>query len=131
MRCRCKGIERVQERNGHGERKGGCREEKEKKKKKQGKMLKIVNFLYRNSDKNLNEALDYFSPSKKSQATIMEAFQEIQLSPIAIQSPDIPYMQTVESLLEFQNPSTNEIRYFDIIRIRSRGKKVFFTAKNN
>ena len=94
-------------------------------------MLKIVNFLYRNSDKNLNEALDYFSPSKKSQATIMEAFQEIQLSPIAIQSPDIPYMQSVESLLEFQNPSTNEIRYFDMIRIRSRGKKVFFTAKNN
>ena len=94
-------------------------------------MLKIVNFLYRNSDKNLNEALDYLLLSKKSQATIMETFHKIHLSPIAIQSTDIPYMQSVESLLEFQNPSTNEIRYFDIIRIRSRGKKVFFTAKNN
>lgn len=67
-------------------------------------MLKIVNHLYKNSDKNLNEALDYFSPSKKSQVTIMEAFHKIQLSPISIQSPDIPYMQSVESLLEFEIP---------------------------
>lgn len=105
------------------------RKYKEKKKKKQGKMLKIVNFLYRNSDKNLNEALDYFSPSKKSQATIMNYFSKIQLSPIAIQSPDIPYMQSVESLLEFEIPSTNDIKYFDMVRINSRGKKVFFHSK--
>lgn len=92
-------------------------------------MLKIVNHLYKNSDKNLNEALDYFSPSKKSQVTIMEAFHKIQLSPISIQSPDIPYMQSVESLLEFEIPSKNEIKYFDMIRIRSRRKDVFLHDK--
>ena len=96
------------------------------KEKKKSKMLKLVNFLYRNPDKTLDEALNYLLLSKKSQATIMETFHKIHLSPIAIQSTDNPYMQSVESLLEFQNPSTNEIKYFDMIRIRSRGKDVFW-----
>lgn len=99
------------------------------KEKKKSKMLKLVNFLHRNPDKTLDEALNYLLPSKKSQATIMETFHKIHLSPIAIQSTDIPYMQSVESLLEFQNPSTNEIKYFDMIRIRSRRKDVFLHDK--
>ena len=38
---------------------------------------------------------------------------------------DIPYMQSIESLLEFEQPNSKEIKYYDIIRIRSRGKEVF------
>lgn len=95
------------------------------KEKRKSKMLKLVNCLYRNPDKTLDEALDYLFPSKKTQATIMKAFRKIQLSPIAIQSHDIPYMQSIESLLKFENSSKNEIKYFDIVRVNSRGKKVF------
>ena len=52
------------------------------KEKKKSKMLKLVNFLYRNPDKTLDEALNYLLLSKKSQATIMETFHKIHLSPI-------------------------------------------------
>lgn len=92
---------------------------------KKKKMLKLVNCLHRHPDKSLNNALSQLFPSKKSQATIMNYFSKIQLSPIAIQTTDIPYMQSIESLLEFQNPSTNDIKYFDMVRFRSRGKDVF------
>ena len=95
------------------------------KENKQKKMLKFVNCLHRHPDKSLDDALTKLFPSKKSQATIMDAFHEIQNSPIAVQSTDIPYMQSIKSLLEFENLSTNDIKYFDIVRIRSREKDVF------
>ena len=99
------------------------------KENKQNKMLKLVNCLHRHPDKRLDDALTKLFPSKKSQATIMNAFHKIQLSPIAIQSTDIPYMQSIESLLEFKNPSTNDIKNFDMIRFCSRGKDVFLNRK--
>lgn len=99
------------------------------KEKKQKKMIKLVNFLYRNPDKSLNDTLSQLFPNKKSQDTIMDSFDKIQLSPIATQSADIPYMQSIGSLLEFKNISTNEIKYFDMIKIRSRGKEVFLHSE--
>lgn len=99
---------------------------KEKKKKK---MIQLVNFLYRNSEKSLDESLTKLYPSKKSQSTIMENFCKLKLFPTAIQSSYIPYMQSIESLLEFEQPNSKEIKYYDIIRIRSRGKEVFIHQK--
>ena len=101
------------------------------KEKKQGKMLKLVNHLYRNPDKSLDEAINKLFPSKKSQKTIMDDFYDVALSPIAVQSADVPFMQSVESLLEFKNTNKNEMNYFDTIRIRSRGKKVFLHCIDN
>lgn len=94
-------------------------------------MLKLVNYMYKNSDKNLDDALSQLFPSIKTKKTVMDDFDGIAPSPIAVQSADIPFMQSVESLLEFKNPNKNEVNYFDAIRTRSRGKEVFLHGGNN
>ncbi|MCM1227187.1 MAG: hypothetical protein NC320_07145 [Clostridium sp.] len=101
------------------------------KEKKQKRMLKLVNYLHKNPEKSVDEALTKLFPSKKSQKTIMDDFYGIALSPVAVQSADIPFMQSVESLLEFAPTSQNERKYFDTIRNRSRGKDVFLHCKDN
>lgn len=83
------------------------------KKKKREKMLNLAGSLHKNPNKDFDDILFRLFKSDKARTNITSYFTGISLSPIAISSPDIPFMQSLNSLLEFKKLSKEEGFYLN------------------
>lgn len=95
------------------------------KKKKREKMLNLAGSLHKNPDRDFEDVLFRLFKSDKARTNITSYFTSISLSPIAISSPDIMFMQSLNSLLEFKKLSKEEGFYFEFIRSKEKGKELF------
>lgn len=95
------------------------------KKKKREKMLNLAGSLHKNPNKDFDDILFRLFNSDKSRNNITSYFTNISLSPIAISSPDIMFMQSLDSLLEFKKLSKYESSYFEFLRSKEKGKELF------
>jgi hypothetical protein len=68
------------------------------------KMLGLISQLKAHSDSTLNAVFDELSLSDKAQATMISTFNMVGLSPICTMSKEIPYLQSISSLLESDVP---------------------------
>lgn len=95
------------------------------KKKKREKMLNLAGSLHKNPNKDFDDILFRLFNSDKARNNITSYFTSINLSPIAISSPDILFMQSLDSLLEFKKLSKYERSYFEFLRSKEKGKELF------
>ena len=95
------------------------------KKKKKEKMLNLAGALHKNPDKDFDDELFKLFNSDKARNNITSYFTSISLSPISITAPDILFMQSLNSLLEFKKLSTDEDFYFEFLRRKEKGKALF------
>lgn len=95
------------------------------KKKKREKMLNLAGSLHKNPNKDFDDILFRLFKSDKARTNITSYFTSICLSPIAISSPDILFMQSLDSLLEFKKLSKEEGFYFEFLRSKEKGKELF------
>lgn len=94
-------------------------------KKKREKMLNLAIALYKNPDKEFDDVLFRLFNSDKARNNVISYFVSINLSPIAIPTQDIPYLQSLNSLLEFKMLSEDEKFYFKFVQHKERNKEIF------
>lgn len=95
------------------------------KKKKREKMLNLAGSLHKNPNKDFDDVLFRLFKSDKARDNITSYFTSISLSPIAISNPDILFMQSLDSLLEFKKLGKEEGFYFEFLRSKEKGKELF------
>ena len=95
------------------------------KKKKTEKMLNLASILHKNPDKEFDNILFRLFNSDKARNNVISYFTSKSLSSIAISAPDIPYLQSLNSLLEFKMLSEDEKFYFRFLKSKERDREVF------
>lgn len=95
------------------------------KEKKCKKMLWLADRLSYKKHPPLFELLDEYSKDRKSQTRLLNYFSELGAAPFPIKNKDIPFMQSIESLLEFQPTTENDRKLFKYLKKKTRGKQVF------
>lgn len=71
-------------------------------------MLNLAGSLHKNTDRDFEDVLFRLFKSDKARNNITSYFTGISLLPIAILNPDILFMQSLDSLLEFKKLSKEE-----------------------
>lgn len=93
--------------------------------KRQEKMLLLASKMNQRSVKNLTDELSDAFESSKIRNNVIEHFCEIGISPVAIYNKKIPYIQSLDSLLEFEPIEDVEYYIYTFAQKKTRKKEVF------
>jgi hypothetical protein len=74
----------------------------------------------------LEEVLDSTDRSDDAKKNLLVYFKILGISPIPVQNKDIPFMQSIDSILEFDLPAEADKKYSRYLQRHTRGKEVFF-----
>ena len=74
----------------------------------------------------LAEALENYKGSDDAKQNLLNYFDKAGISPIPIQRYDIPFMQSIDSILEFDEPNEADRKYSNYLKQKTRSKEVFF-----
>lgn len=94
-------------------------------KKRREKMLNLINVLSRSNKSVLSNALDRICSSDEAKSKLINYFEESGVSPLTISDTEIPFMQSISSMLEFEEVNENDSLYYGYMKKKSRVKKVF------
>ena len=102
---------------------------KDKFQTKQKRVEKMHWLIIRMSSKQnytLAEALENYKGSDDAKQNLLNYFDKAGISPIPIQRYDIPFMQSIDSILEFDEPNEADRKYSNYLKQKTRSKEVFF-----
>ncbi len=88
------------------------------------RMVTLLDHLDKYFYDDLQKALDEVYPSDKRQRNIKKHYAEYSVSPITMRSKAIPFIQSIDSLLEFKLPTDKEIRLYH--KAKKEYGEVFF-----
>lgn len=95
--------------------------------KKAGKMDYLIYICRQNKDKNFSYCLSQTFDSDKVRKKVLSYFSAYSISPLTIQSKHIPFLQSLDSLLEIHDaPSKSEKRIYHFAEQHTRKKEVFY-----
>lgn len=90
------------------------------------RMVVLLDELDKYPDKNIIEGLKKVYPSRKKQANILSNFDCYGLSPVSTRDEEIGFIQSIDSLLGFNEPTDNDLLYFKKMeRIFGKGTLFF------
>lgn len=96
------------------------------KSRKTEKMLWLTNLMSSKMNYTLEEVLDSTDRSDDAKKNLLVYFKILGISPIPVQNKDIPFMQSIDSILEFDLPTEADKKYSRYLQRHTRGKEVFF-----
>ena len=85
----------------------------ESKKDRCRRMVTLLNGLDKYPEESLQTVLDALYCSEKRQQKIKDNYQEYGVSPITIRDTTVPYIQSLDSLLEFDLYEIAKMKYDD------------------
>ena len=77
-------------------------------------MLGFAKLVRSGEEMTIDDAISEIECSYKVKSNLLSYFDEIKLSPLNIGDRNIPFLQSLESLLEMMEPSPYEIEYFKL-----------------
>jgi hypothetical protein len=98
------------------------------KKGKRQKMSNLVRVMSRKEAVNLTDAMERMFRSEKQQSKIRWYFTEMCVSPVVIRDENVPFLQSLDSLLEFRTTCEDERKLYRFAEKHTRGKEVFLHA---
>ena len=78
-------------------------------------MVTLLDELDKYKQDDLQTALNNVYPSEKRQRKIKEHYEEYGFSPLTTRNKNIPFIQSLDSLLEFEKPTELEYDLFRIV----------------
>lgn len=96
---------------------------------KAAKMLWLSEKMNDKSRPAFESILELYPKSYDAKINLIRYFEDMGLSPIPILNRDIPYLQSVSSILGFSTVSTRDEKYYRMISARST-KKLFIYESN-
>lgn len=94
-----------------------------KKVKKREKMLWLTKKLRKKSTPTVHEALSLYNKKERAKERLICYFEEIGFSPVPINNKNIPFMQSLRSILGFEEPSEHDKELYDILSRDMGGRK--------
>ena len=82
-------------------------------------MLGFAKLVRSGEEMTIDDAISEIECSYKVKSNLLSYFDEIKLSPLNIEDRNIPFLQSLESLLEMTEPSPYEIEYFKLAAEKS------------
>lgn len=78
------------------------------------RMVTLLDELDKYPNEDLQKALDNVYPSEKRQRNIKNHYKLYGVSPITMRNRSIPFIQSIDSLLEFSLPTDTEIELYEM-----------------
>ena len=110
--------------------------EKHIKKELQGKpkhmdnMLALERILNRKRTPDLSEAFELFNSKYKMFDKTKEKYTELGISPLTIRNKEYPFIQSIASVLEFEEPTDTDIRLFKKLYKKTRQKTLLLHTES-
>ena len=97
----------------------------ESKKDRCRRMVTLLNGLDKYPEESLQTVLDALYCSEKRQQKIKDNYEEYGVSPITIRDKTVPFIQSLDSLLEFEIVTFSELDLYEIAKIKYDDSEVF------
>ena len=88
-------------------------------------MVTLLNGLDKYPEESLQTVLDALYCSEKRQQKIKDNYEEYGVSPITIRDTTVPFIQSLDSLLEFEIVTFSELDLYEIAKMKYDDGEVF------
>ena len=97
----------------------------ENKKDRCRRMVTLLNGLDKYPEESLQTVFDALYCSEKRQQKIKENYEEYGVSPISVRDTTVPFIQSLDSLLEFEIVTFSELDLYEIAKMKYDDSEVF------
>ena len=97
----------------------------ESKKDRCRRMVTLLNGLDKYPEESLQAVLDSLYCSEKRQQKIKDNYEEYGVSPISVRDTTVPFIQSLDSLLEFEIVTFSELDLYEIAKMKYDDSEVF------